>query len=318
MQRIVNARIKNRESFRPLAPAVLDSQAAEFFEIPTGHASPYMSLVAQVSESKRVEHKNEPCGLAKLDVVRSQIPAVTHVDGSARIQTVDPARHPRLHRLLEEFHARSGCPLVLNTSLNVRGEPIVCTPPDAYRCFMETGMDVLVMEHCVVMKSQQPAQAAGDMHTAVRGPESRRSITAPKSSIVPIDWRPDGKKLKRFSLFWLAFFGLVFAPIALAAGQRGAFYVLTAIGAAGWLCGAMRPQWLRWPYIALSLLTYPVGWLVSHVLLGIAFYAVLTPIGWWRQLRGRERMPRRGERHKDTYWEHRDTRPGLAGYLRQF
>ena len=318
MQRVVNEKIKSRESFRPLAPAVLGSRAGEFFEMRPGQDSAYMSLVVPVAESQRVNPKREAKGLAMLDVVRSQVPAVTHVDHSARIQTVEPARHGRFHRLLEEFVARTGCPLVLNTSLNVRGEPIVCRPEEAYQCFLNTDMDALVLEHCLVLKTGQPARAGADERPAAQRPKTRCAKAATNSQLVAIEWRPDRKTLKRFALYWLAFFGLIAAPLALVAERREAFYVSTLVGVAGWLCGAIRPTWLKWPFVVLSLITFPIGWVVSHVLLGIAFYGVLTPIGVWRRLRRVERMPRRGEPDKESYWEPRKQSRGLDGYLRQF
>ena len=159
MQSVMNLKIKFRESFRPFAPAVLEESASEFFEMEDGQASPYMLLVAPVRNEKRVDRdtqENASTGLDKLKEIRSEVPAITHVDYSARVQTVDPQRAPRFHGVLTKFYQLTGCPMVINTSFNVRGEPIVCTPEDAYRCFMATNMDVLVMEHCVLLKDQQP------------------------------------------------------------------------------------------------------------------------------------------------------------------
>ena len=159
MQSIMNRKIKFRESFRPFAPSVLRERAADYFNFNTGMQSPYMLLVTQVHESRRVktsEKDGHRQGLDKLSVRRSDIPAVTHVDGSARIQTVDADRHGLYYRLVKAFEAKTGCPLVINTSFNVRGEPIVCTPNDAYRCFMATHMDVLVMNRFVLQKDAQP------------------------------------------------------------------------------------------------------------------------------------------------------------------
>ena len=155
MRAVMNQKIKFREPFRPLAPSILRSKADQFFELPHGHESPYMLLVAPISQAKRVARDSEPSGLAKLNVVRSEVPAVTHVDDSARVQTIDARRHGRFCQLLERFDAKTGCPLVVNTSLNVRGEPIVCTPQEAYRCFMTTGLDALVLEHFVLLKTDQ-------------------------------------------------------------------------------------------------------------------------------------------------------------------
>jgi carbamoyltransferase len=163
MQSVMNLKIKFRESFRPFAPIVLRERVADYFEMKEGAESPYMLLVAPVSEAKRVGTGNgHAVGLEKLKLVRSVLPAITHVDYSARVQTVDVVRHPRLHRLLTHFESRTGCPVLINTSFNVRGEPIVCTPKDAYHCFMGTEMDVLVLENFVLLKDEQVEAAAPD------------------------------------------------------------------------------------------------------------------------------------------------------------
>jgi carbamoyltransferase len=160
MQATMNLKIKFRESFRPFAPIVMREAASEWFEMRPEDESPYMLIVAPVREQHRVKVSDsqqktmrESADLReRVNVVRSQIPAATHVDYSARIQTVDDRRNPRLHRLMQAFESRTGCPVLVNTSFNVRGEPIVCTPEDAYRCFLATEMDVLVLENFVVMK----------------------------------------------------------------------------------------------------------------------------------------------------------------------
>jgi carbamoyltransferase len=157
MQSVMNRKIKFRESFRPFAPAVLGDRACEYFQMRKSDESPYMLLVAPVVEGKRLPHDGgASAGLDKLKAMRSVVPAVTHVDYSARVQTVDPHRHGRFCRLIQAFEAKTGCPVVINTSFNIRGEPIVGTPEDAYRCFMATGMDVLVMERFVLRKEEQP------------------------------------------------------------------------------------------------------------------------------------------------------------------
>jgi carbamoyltransferase len=156
MQSVMNLKIKYRESFRPFAPSVLRHRVSDYFEMDAD--SPYMLLVAPVLEQRRTPPREESEGLWGIDLLnvsRSDIPAVTHLDYSARIQTVDPESNPRYFRLLEAFEARSGCAVLVNTSFNVRGEPIVCTPEDAYLCFMRTEMDVLVLENCVLEKGAQ-------------------------------------------------------------------------------------------------------------------------------------------------------------------
>jgi carbamoyltransferase len=161
MQSTMNQKIKYRESFRPFAPSVLADQVESYFDVAAGLSSPYMLLVAPVVESKRLRETGGQVSSNPLDRVhnpRSSIPAVTHVDYSARIQTVDSQRHGVYHRLLESFASLTGTPVLINTSFNVRGEPIVCTPEQAYRCFMATDMDALVLERCVLLKEQQRRQ----------------------------------------------------------------------------------------------------------------------------------------------------------------
>ncbi|MDP6633568.1 MAG: carbamoyltransferase [Phycisphaerae bacterium] len=166
MQSVMNRKIKFRESFRPFAPSVLDDRAGEFFQTRKGLSSPYMLLTAPVAGDKRIEPAGEgesAGGLDKRSVRRSVVPAITHVDYSARLQTVDEARHGRYCKLLKAFERKTGCPLLVNTSFNVRGEPIVCTPSDAYNCFMATNMDVLVMERFVLCKADQPSVRTHDV-----------------------------------------------------------------------------------------------------------------------------------------------------------
>jgi carbamoyltransferase len=158
MQETMNLKIKFRESFRPFAPAVKKERVEEYFDF-SGDA-PYMQFTAPVSESQRKAVAETGEGLARLKLARSTIPAVTHLDFSARLQTVDSARNPRFHRLLSEFENQTGCPVLVNTSFNVRGEPIVCTPADAYRCFLHTEMEYLVVENLVMKRSEQPVKSA--------------------------------------------------------------------------------------------------------------------------------------------------------------
>jgi carbamoyltransferase len=156
MQKTLNLRVKYRESFRPFAPAVIREDLSDWFEIDTD--SPYMLLVADVKREKRRRMTNEEeslFGIDKLNVVRSDIPAVTHVDYSARIQTVHADINPRFHALISRFKTKTGCPVLVNTSFNVRGEPIVCTPEDAFRCFMGNEIELLVVGNCVLHKQSQ-------------------------------------------------------------------------------------------------------------------------------------------------------------------
>ena len=156
MQKTLNSKIKFRESFRPFAPSVLRADVADWFEL--DRDSPYMLLVAGVRSKRRLDETGEHrtrFGLERLHLPRSDIPAVTHVDYSARVQTVHPDTNPRYHALLEAFKAKTGCPVLVNTSFNVRGEPIVCTPADAFRCFMGTDLDCLAVGNCFLHKEEQ-------------------------------------------------------------------------------------------------------------------------------------------------------------------
>lgn len=159
MQSVMNLKIKYRESFRPFAPAVLADRAGDYFEIDEKYSSPYMLIVAPVKPEHRIPMTREQqklFGIEKLNVPRSNLPAITHVDYSARLQTIHQETNPRFHELLAEFDRRTGCPVLVNTSFNVRGEPIVESPEDAYRCFMRTEMDYLVLENFLLNKEHQP------------------------------------------------------------------------------------------------------------------------------------------------------------------
>ena len=156
MQSVLNLKVKYRESFRPFAPSVLVEDVADWFELEEG--SPYMLLVANVAEKRRkpvTAEQQTLTGIAKLKIPRSEIPAVTHVDYSARIQTVHKETNPRYHALLSAFKERTGCAVIVNTSFNVRGEPIACTPEDAFRCFMGSEIEALAVGNCFLKKEDQ-------------------------------------------------------------------------------------------------------------------------------------------------------------------
>ena len=159
MQRKLNLAVKKRESFRPFAPTCLEEDASKFFDVKDGLTSPYMLLTVEVSNDVRVplsEDDTNLFGIDKLNVVRSKIPAVTHVDYSARLQTVNKETNPRYYSIIDEFKKLTGCSVVVNTSFNVRGEPLVNSPEDAYRCFMFTDIDVLVVGNFILLKEDQP------------------------------------------------------------------------------------------------------------------------------------------------------------------
>ena len=156
MQRLLNLKVKYRESFRPFAPSVLREHVSDWFDLDGD--SPYMLFVADVLDKHRMEMTPEQLklfGIDRLNVPRSSIPAVTHIDFSARIQTVHQNTNPRYHALIKRFGELTGCPMVVNTSFNVRGEPIVCSPEDSFLCLMGTEIDVLAVENCVLEKEEQ-------------------------------------------------------------------------------------------------------------------------------------------------------------------
>ena len=167
MQKTLNLKIKYRESFRPFAPSVLREDIADYFELNID--TPYMLLVADVTRNRRrlMSADDERLfGIDKLNLVRSEIPAVTHVDYSARIQTVHVETNPRYHALLSTFKRRTGCSVLVNTSFNVRGEPIVCSPEDAFRCFMGTEIEMLAIGNCLLWKKEQDPALARSYRSA--------------------------------------------------------------------------------------------------------------------------------------------------------
>jgi carbamoyltransferase len=168
MQSLLNLKVKYRESFRPFAPSVLREDVGEWFDMEGDSA--YMLLTAEVLEARRVAQTADDrklSGLALLNLARSEIPAVTHVDYSARVQTVHTETNPRYHALISAFKARTGCPVIVNTSFNIRGEPIVCTPEDAFRCFMGSDIEMLVVENCLLTKEDQDEARKRDYRQGV-------------------------------------------------------------------------------------------------------------------------------------------------------
>jgi carbamoyltransferase len=167
MQSVLNLKVKYRESFRPFAPSVLRERVSEYFDLDTD--SPYMLLVADVAKHRHramTEEEQNLFGIEKLNVPRSDIPAVTHVDYSARVQTVHKETNPRYHALISTFEQRTGCAVIVNTSFNVRGEPIVCTPEDAFHCFMGTEIETLAIGNCFLRKEDQDASLKKNYETA--------------------------------------------------------------------------------------------------------------------------------------------------------
>ena len=189
MQEVMNLKIKFRESFRPFAPAVLREDVDKYFEMRPNEDSPYMLLVAPVREDRLTEAGRRIAsgdrsskGLERLQELRSEVPAITHVDNSARVQTIDDERNPRFARIIRAFKEKTGSSVVINTSFNVRGEPIVCTPSDAFRCFMHTNMDVLVLENFILLKQEQPEAREIDQGRLPRGVCARLALRSSRKT----------------------------------------------------------------------------------------------------------------------------------------
>jgi carbamoyltransferase len=295
MQRDMNLKIKYRESFRPFAPSVLAEKASEYFEI--DRESPYMLLVAPVRDDRRQAQRDEvdsSWGIEMLNMVRSDIPAVTHVDYSARVQTVTRSSNPRYHALLEEFHDQTGCAVLVNTSFNVRGEPIVCTPEDAYRCFMHTEIDHLVMENYLISKTDSPPKGKLD---------SRSQVSSLDSSGGPIG-RAECRRTSQSMALVLAAVGLFrWWSAGLASAWpwlvAGCLLVLLGVAVPGVLLLPTR-VW-RWVFLLLGRIQSTVFFLLVYLLL-------VTLIGMVRRRRNLLRMT--GFKVEESSWV--DRRGGLS------
>ncbi|MCA9521873.1 MAG: carbamoyltransferase [Myxococcales bacterium] len=303
MQETMNLKIKFRESFRPFAPSVLESEASRYFEI--DRPSPYMLVTAPVHAQMRRAVDAEDAakrGLALLAVMRSEIPAVTHVDWSARLQTVSERHNPRFHRLLAAFFETQGCPVLVNTSFNVRGEPIVCTPQDAYRCFQRTGIDALVLGDFLLEKAAMPASEGVRGALDERRPKARL-LEELRAEIREIDGSP--RALRQFG----ALIGVVsIALTGLFATRPFSALAWSAIGLGGaaLACAVLRPAALRWPHRLWMSIGLVLGAIVSRVLLTVLYLVLITPMGLVARLVGRPFLDRRFRVDGERYWRERE------------
>jgi len=281
MQKRLNLKIKFRESFRPFAPAILAEDATDYFDIK--EESPYMLLTAPIRERRRLTPPagDAAAGLAQLNIPRSVLPAVTHVDYSARIQTVSREANPFFHGLLSRFKARTGCPALVNTSFNVRGEPIVRAPQEALECFLATGMDALAMENFLVKKTgQEPAP----------NPSARR----PRD-----DWNPNEKKTRNFALSLLG--GALLASVVLFLRGRPQW---RWVAAGGLLCGAAAYFWRTagvWLYRAVNGLARALAALLTGAILAVAYYAFVSPFALLLRCWRKDRLDLRPGR-AESFW----------------
>jgi len=301
MQRRVNEKIKFREGFRPFAPAVLRERVTEWFDLDTD--SPYMLLVAEVARSKRVERDPglpEPEGLDRLHVPRSVIPAVTHVDGSARVQTVSADVDPDFHRLLRSFEARTGCPVLLNTSFNLRGEPIVRTAADACRTFRACHLDALVVDSWLV---ERP-----DGLPIVPLPPTRSGTGAAPP-----------KRLRRFGLELsaglLAAAGLTLWAWESPRAALGLAIVATLLAVSAWVrpsgLAAVERPWMRTVRV--------VAGGLSFLLTAVVHLALVTPLGLIRRVFRPDPLDLRPDRARSSWWSARVARvPDPESYRHPF
>ncbi|MFM8980971.1 MAG: carbamoyltransferase [Planctomycetia bacterium] len=301
MQSRVNQMVKFRESFRPFAPAVLAAHADGWFDL-GGQPSPYMLVVAPVAAAQRLPPAPgdaQRVGLARLGAQRSTIPAVTHVDGSARVQTVDRERAPALHGLLEAFHAQTGCPVLVNTSFNVKDEPIVATAADAWRTYLATGIDVLVLEDCVVVEKpagQAPAQAAARAAT--------RDVLEGAPGALP-DLPPSPLALLAFAAAPAMLLGVLGTWLWLRGPGPALALPVLALGLLATLLLLLVPRLRARGHRAWQALTAPLAAAVSALLLGSIYLLVLTPVGLLARLLGHDPLALRAARRAASGWQPR-------------
>ena len=309
MQSLINEQVKFRESFRPFSPAVLAEQASDYFEMPKTQSSPYMLLVADVQSEKRLMSQTDDglVGLDKLKAVRSTIPAVTHVDYSARVQTVDAETNPRFHKLISCFEAMTDCPILINTSFNVRAEPIVCTPTDAIRCFQETGLDVLVLGNCVIRNptGEDQASPANIARGEIAGPSRIVEGTATELKWFGI----------LFAVFNLATVFVFVRPLAVGGFVYAVWFAMVAIVVGFYYAvPAVQPTVYRgWMRCAM-----PIGRLFTKLLLTLVFVACFIPIGIVMKFVGYDPLQRKLDKESNRYWTERGEDFDTERYFKQY
>jgi carbamoyltransferase len=321
MQEKLNLKVKFRESFRPFAPAVVEERAGDCFELET--PSPYMLLVAPVKGALRLNNcSRRPVGGAGSDFAatlkqrRSTLPAVTHVDYSARVQTVSAATNQRFYDLLNAFEQRTGCPVLVNTSFNVRGEPPVCTPENAYRCFLKTEMDYLVLGNFLLDKTKigQDASRSGDFSIAVVSGSAFGKSPLLEAELQKLDC----------SIPALRRFAFTIAAVLVSLGSL----MLWRHRIAGWpflslaflllATGIIAPAPLRFIYRPWMMLALSLGSIASRIILTLAFFLVVTPIGLLQRLFGKRALEFGFHPGQTSYWKTRAGGPVSEEYERQF
>ncbi|PYI94623.1 MAG: hypothetical protein DME97_01210 [Verrucomicrobia bacterium] len=307
MQQKLNLKIKFREGFRPFAPAILEERVSDCFELK--NTSPYMLLVAPVKETLRLNGEGEEPSdmITRLKQRRSTLPAITHVDYSARVQTVSAVTNPSFYGLLTAFEQRTGCPVLVNTSFNVRGEPPVCTPEDAYRCFMKTEMDYLVVGNCLVDK------AAASRSGAFPIADAKKPVIW-KSPLLDEELDCSVPALRRFA-FTIGTV-LVLLGSFMLWGHRTAGWPLLSLAFLLLIISILVPASLRFVYRPWMMLALLLGSIASRVLLTLAFFVVITPIGLLQRFCGKRALEFGFKSSETNYWQRRTAGP--SDYEKQF
>ncbi len=305
MQSQMNLKIKFRESFRPFAPSVLRERVSDYFELETD--SPYMLLVAPVRENLRVpltEDELKLFGIEKLNLRRSTIPAVTHIDYSARIQTVGKEESPAYHELIAAFEKLTDCPVLVNTSFNVRGEPIVCSPRDAYNCFMKTEMDFLVLEDILLDKRAQngnlPVEIAAEKNSNLIEKANITKSQARKTAFVVAA-----------VLFLIAFWSFY-------RSRETVGVTFAVLGGLLALNGILFPKTARLFHIYWMKFAMLLGHINSRILLTLLFYLVFVPYNLISRIAGRDPLQRRGKKLESNWTARKATRQTKEGFERLF
>ena len=305
MQSQMNLKIKYRESFRPFAPSILREKVADFFELETD--SPYMLLVAPVRENLRVAmtaDEQKLFGIDKLNLRRSSIPAVTHIDYSARIQTVRAEESPAYHNLISAFENLTGCPVVVNTSFNVRGEPIVCTPRDAFRCFMKTEMDFLVLEDLLLDKQAQNGNLSLEaLEEKTPEPTETEKVT--------------NKQARNTALVVAAVF-LLIAAWNFYRERETVSIVFASLSAIFALTGIFLPKPAKLFHVYWMKLAMFLGHINSIILLTLLFYILFVPYNLISRIIGRDRLRRRAKKQVSNWTERQATRQTKERFERLF
>ncbi|MCP4567880.1 MAG: carbamoyltransferase [FCB group bacterium] len=285
MQTRINLKVKKRESFRPFAPAVLAEDTAEYFDL--DRESPYMMLVSPVHEKHLIEPteaQKQLSGLDRLKSIRSDIPAVTHIDYSARVQTVNRHDNPRFHALISRFREKTGCGVIINTSFNRRGEPIVCSPEDAYNCFMQTEIDLLVLEDFILYKEEQPAPTNNNQD------KDKTDMPAKKTKA----------ELRNY--------GLTMATVLALMGsfmwwlEKTAWPVPAGLALIFLLSALVRPKILapiEWGWMKAAEV---LGRMMTGIILTVAFYTIITIPALFMRIIGRDPLYRKFDHDTNSYW----------------